>query len=236
MTLTQLIARTPVLASAEPAVVQYLANHATLRNLRRGEVLWQAGDTSDFWAILRTGLVKLVRRAPHGRTAICGLHGSPDCIGELAVLRGAPYSTSAIAATAAVGVVIVPRAALLDCVRQHPALGLAFARHAHDELVRLEHKIDVLSAGGVEARLSAALLELYEELGDDFEDGSSSIPVNLSRRELADIVSTSVETAIRVMTRWEREGLLTTDARGFTLYDKAALQALAGYPVHRAAE
>src|SRR5262245_2053320 len=129
MSPTQIFERTAVLQGAEPAVIQHFADRATLRQLRRGEVLWQAGDASDVWAIVRSGLIKLVRRAPHGRSAICALHGPPDCVGELPALRGAPFTTSAIAATSSASVVIVSRDVLLQAVRVFPPLGLAFARH-----------------------------------------------------------------------------------------------------------
>jgi CRP/FNR family transcriptional regulator len=92
----------------------------------------------------------------------------------------------------------------------------------------LHDKIDVLSAGSVEARLAMLLLKLYEQLGDDFEDGTSRIPVPLSRQELADLISTSFETAIRVIARWERAGVVSTDAEGFTLKDVAELRRASG--------
>ncbi len=80
----------------------------------------------------------------------------------------------------------------------------------------------------MEARLATLLLKFYEQFGDDFDDGTSRIPVPLSRQELADLVSTSFETAIRVVTRWERAGVVTTDADGFTLKDLPALREASG--------
>jgi hypothetical protein len=41
-------------------------------------------------------------------------------------------------------------------------------------------------------------------------------------------VSTSFETAIRVLTRWERDGTVQTDEDGFTLGDWTRLQDLSG--------
>jgi hypothetical protein len=52
--------------------------------------------------------------------------------------------------------------------------------------------------------------------------------VPLSRQELADLVSTTFETAIRVLTRWERAGVVSTDADGFTLHDVTSLTAVSG--------
>ncbi|MBK7584449.1 MAG: winged helix-turn-helix domain-containing protein [Myxococcales bacterium] len=65
-------------------------------------------------------------------------------------------------------------------------------------------------------------------LGDDFDDDTSEIPVALSRRELSELVSTSFETAIRVMTRWERDGVLETTERGFVIRRMSMLAEVAG--------
>jgi len=77
--------------------------------------------------------------------------------------------------------------------------------------------------------------EALDQFGDDFEDGTSRIPVALARKDLADLISTSVETVIRVMTRWEREGVVTIDDDGFTLRNRGALTTAAGQDTDLAA-
>jgi CRP/FNR family transcriptional regulator len=144
------------------------------------------------------------------------------------LIKGIPFPTSAIAATASVTVAGIPRSEALSALRQDAALSLNLLCTLETRLALLHDKIDVLSAGAVEARLATLLLKLYEQLGDDFDDGTSRIPVPLSRQELADLVSTSFETAIRVLTRWERAGAVTTDPDGFTLHDLALLRETAG--------
>ena len=48
----------------------------------------------------------------------------------------------------------------------------------------------------------------------------------LSRQELADLTGTTIETCIRIMSRWGKEGLVTTEEDGFTNLDRAALELL----------
>jgi CRP/FNR family transcriptional regulator len=49
----------------------------------------------------------------------------------------------------------------------------------------------------------------------------------LQRQELADMTGTTVETCIRIMSRWGKEEVVRTDKDGFTLLDRAHLEALA---------
>jgi CRP/FNR family transcriptional regulator len=220
--------RSPLFANVDRALARELAASASSQTYERGAFLWRAGDAPQSLMVVRSGLVKLVRPAPHGRTAICGLFGAGSPLGELALIKGIPFPTSTIAATATVTIASIPRAEALRALRSDAALSLNLLCTLETRLALLHDKIDVLSAGTVEARLATLLLKLYEQFGDDFDDGTSRIPVPLSRQELADLVSTSFETAIRVLTRWERAGAVTTDPDGFTLCDMSVLRATAG--------
>ena len=224
----QILEKTPSLAGLEPEILTRMASSATTRTLNRGELLWQAGDPAKSFTILRSGLVKVVRPAPKGRSAICGIFGPPESGGDLALLKDSPYPADAVVATESATIVQIPRAMMMEAMRQAPNLATSVAAGMWSKLSALHNKIDVLSAGSVEARLATLLIKLYEQFGDDFDDDTSKILVTLSRRELADLVSTSFETAIRVMSRWDREGVLETNSDGFTIHKLDVLRDVAG--------
>lgn len=209
-------------------VLSSLARVASLRTLRRRERLWSAGDTPRFFVVMRRGVLKVVRPIAAGRSVICGLFGPPESVGELAMIKGVVYPASAIAVTEQVEVVLVPGERVLEAMRNHSNLAEGLACNAQAKVANLLQRIDVLSAGTVEERLAHLLVSLYERFGDDFDDGYSSIPLHLSRQELAELVGTSTETAIRVMSRWERSGMVMGDGNSFTLRDVEALRSMSG--------
>jgi CRP/FNR family transcriptional regulator len=53
------------------------------------------------------------------------------------------------------------------------------------------------------------------------------IPLGLSRQELADMTGTTIETCIRIMSRWGKDDVLRTEKDGFVLVNRQALLALA---------
>lgn len=228
MGLREFIERAQALSGADPGLLDRMAAAATTRTLARGELLWRAGDPARSLTVIKSGLIKVVRPAARGRASICGIFGPPDTVGDLAVLRGIPYPADAVVATESATVISIPGAMLTDPNAQSTPLAMSMACAMHTKLTALHDKVEVLSAGAVESRLATLLVKLYDRFGDDFDDGSHSIPVALSRRELAELVATSFETAIRVMTRWEREGVLTTTPHGFTVHKLDALKAAAG--------
>lgn len=76
----------------------------------------------------------------------------------------------------------------------------------------------------MEQRLATLLLALAERFGDEREDGSTFVPVPLSRQELSRLVGARAETVIRTMSRWQKVGVVATDARGFVLRDTERLR------------
>jgi CRP/FNR family transcriptional regulator len=51
--------------------------------------------------------------------------------------------------------------------------------------------------------------------------------MSLSRQDLADLTGTTIETCIRIMSRWGKDGLVATEKSGFVMKDRPALEKLA---------
>ena len=69
-------------------------------------------------------------------------------------------------------------------------------------------------------------IKLAKDIGRS-GDGGTFIPLALSRQELADMTGTTIETCIRIMSRWGKEEIVRTDKDGFTLLDADALKSVA---------
>ena len=75
------------------------------------------------------------------------------------------------------------------------------------------HRVQILGSGQIRRRLAMLLIRMAESEGISRTDGVR-IPTPLSRRDMADLCGTSVETTARIMARWEREGVVVRAARG----------------------
>jgi CRP/FNR family transcriptional regulator len=76
--------------------------------------------------------------------------------------------------------------------------------------------------GSVEIRIGRLFSTLAERVGQKTKDGIF-IPIALSRQDIADLVGTTVETAIRILSRWQKEGIVETDKKGFRISDLSLL-------------
>ena len=95
-------------------------------------------------------------------------------------------------------------------------------------LVELTNRLSELTGGRVEARFARLFLKLSQDLGQPGQNGIT-IPLALSRQELADMTGTTIETCIRIMSRWGKDNIVRTEKESFVVLDKGALEALGGW-------
>lgn len=78
--------------------------------------------------------------------------------------------------------------------------------------------------GRVEGRFARLFLKLADQIGKP-ERGGIFVAMPLTRQELADLTGTTIETAIRIMSRWQKDDIVRTEKDGFVIVDRKALQA-----------
>ena len=100
--------------------------------------------------------------------------------------------------------VMIPRAKFFSLLEQHPSLVRGLLAGLTHRLVELTNRLAELSGGTVERRFARLFLKLSSEMGRQ-ERGGTFVPLSLSRQELADMTGTTIETCIRIMSRWGKQ-------------------------------
>ena len=172
-----------------------------------------------------SGRVKIVKMTPAGKDVILEIFGTGDPFGAVAAYEGRPFPASAIALEDTV-CLLTPRSAFFALLEQHPSLVRGLLLGLTQRLVELTNRLTEMTGGRVEARIARLFLKLADNMGRPAADGTA-IPMALSRQELADLTGTTIETCIRVMSRWGKDEIVRTEKDGFVLLDKAALEELA---------
>jgi CRP-like cAMP-binding protein len=187
------------------------------------EILAQGEETSSFF-VLVSGRAKMARYLESGRTVILSLFGPSDLFGAVAALGGQMCDAAVIALEPTV-CLEVRRDALFQLFGRQPQLIADLLPVLTRQLVECKNCIVELSCYRVEFRLAQVFIKLAETMGKP-QNGGTFIGIDLSRQEVADLVGTTIETCIRIMSRWNKEGLLLTQDDGFFLPDRAALEAV----------
>jgi CRP/FNR family transcriptional regulator len=223
--LADVLRTTPVFRKLKPDDRERVAAVARLASYRRGELIFREGDPSDRFVMVAAGRVKVFKMTPSGKDVILEIFGPGDPLGAVAVYEGFPFPASAVALEDTICVAI-GKQAFFQLLEAYPTLVRGLLLGLTHRLVELTNRLADLSGGRVETRFARLFLKLSEESGRAERDGVF-IPLSLSRQELADLTGTTIETAIRIMSRWRKEGVVRTEKEGFMLLDREALGALA---------
>lgn len=202
-----------------------LASIASLRQFGKGEALFREGDAADHLVTVLTGRVKVVKTTARGTDVILEIFGPGDPVGAVAVYETRPYPASAIAMEPS-SCLFVPRETFFGLLEEHPTLVRGLLVGLTRRMLELTNRLAELSGGKVEARLARFFLKLAADLGQAHPQGTF-IPMTLSRQELADLMGTTIETSIRIMSRWGKDDIVLTERDGFVVRDAAMLESVA---------
>ncbi|MGC4086824.1 MAG: Crp/Fnr family transcriptional regulator [Polyangiaceae bacterium] len=223
----RLLAAFPAFSGLDREMLARLGAQSLRLQRARGDALFEQGAPAEALYLITSGIVKLSRGLPPDETQLMGLFGPRDCIGGFSLDATALHSASAHAASEFVEAWQVSATALREGVAEDPRLLTALLRAATSFSEVLTAKIDVLGGGSVPKRLARLFVMLSERFGDELEGGEWVIPVPLSRRELSLLVGSCMESVIRVVSVWQKQGLLRTGSSGFELLAPRAFHELA---------
>jgi CRP-like cAMP-binding protein len=202
-----------------------LAAVSRIVTFTRGETVFDEGDPSDELLVIARGRVKVFKMTPTGKDVILEIFGPGDPLGAVAVYEGRPYPASAVALEETT-CILVPRQAFFALLEQYPSLVRGLLVGLTQRLVDLTNRIADLTGGRVEPRFARLFLKMAADIGRAQRNGVF-IPMVLSRQELADLAGTTIETCIRIMSRWGKQNIVVTEKDGFLLLDRKTLETLA---------
>lgn len=210
----------PLFQALEATERSLLAPFCRVRVYEKGEMIFDEGATALDLSFVVLGRAKIVKAA-QGRDIILGLFGPGEAIGAFAAMEGKTYPATAVALEPTT-VLHVPERSFFSVLVAHPQMTRRLLQGLMLRQMELTKRLADLT-GPVEYRIGRLLLTLAEKMGKRDGEGVE-IPFNLSRQEIADLTATTIETAIRVMSKWGKEGLVTTRPGGFSIPDVAALR------------
>ncbi len=193
------------------------------------EVFEEGQPCNGLW-ILANGRVRLDHSDRDGRhLAVAFLDaGSTLQLGD--ALEGRLYSVTATALDDAV-LVYLPRPVMNAVLRTCPAFGRNALHQLCLDLGRRDIAGSVaalLDAGG---RIRCSLVQLLHQFGEPVDGTSASrIEYRLTRQDIADRSAVTLETAIRVLSQLQHQGMVTTRSQILEIADVPAFKAAAGCP------
>jgi CRP-like cAMP-binding protein len=190
--------------------------------LRKAQVLIRQGDSAASFFLIEAGYLKLTQLTTDGSEVIVRFVGPWDPVAGVTVLGEGVYPVTATACDR-VELVEWPRPTLTDLLTRFPELKTNVLRemtaHLDDALTRLRE----LATMKVSQRLAHTLLRLTHPSKPATTD-ALTVPHGLTRQELAELTGTTLFTVSRILTDWEKAGLVHSSRAKVEVIDPNGLR------------
>jgi CRP/FNR family transcriptional regulator len=207
-----------VLSSGER---EALVRSGRARKLRRGELLFAAGDENVACATLLKGALKVAAVDEEGTERILALVHPAGFIGELF----APFAHHDVVALTDCELCVFPKNEIGRAVELNPRLSQALLRRSQEDLLQSRELLALSGRRSASARVAGLLLGLAEAASHSSCHVAREFSLPLTRGEIAGMLGLTIETVSRTITRLERDGVIRRKgARGIELVDPARLE------------
>ncbi len=186
------------------------------RSFSAGATLYYAGAPATELYLIRTGRVRLVKRA-RGVERSIGLYGAEEIVGEEALLPGAHRSASA-EAIEPVTALVIESDTFRALVRQRPDLGEGVMQQLARRLQRAAEQIENFLLPDPTIRVLNTLLHAI----DNADEG----PLELSPLELSTRTALDLDQVKAVVGQLKERGYLSVGDQTITISDASALRQL----------
>lgn len=220
--LVRQLAQCSLLTGLSDEDVAEVAALSRLRAVPAQTDIFTEGQPSGVLWVLLAGRVRLYHSAADGRQQVVSFR-APVSVLELGpALDGRAYTATATALDEVV-LAMLPRSTLATLSRRFPVTIRNVIDQLCLELRQRDIATGVATLKDARGRVGCALLQLSEQFGLR-SNGSVRINYRLTRQDVADISGVTLETAIRVLSDFQRQGILRTQAQIIEILDEDALR------------
>ncbi len=216
----------PLFVGLSAAELAALVDVCAVRSFPRGSAIYTEHDRCTGLWVLAQGSAKLHQSAPDGRQHVVGFAAAPAALLLAATLDGL-QSTETATTLGPVRALFFPRPAYLELLRHRPATAVPAMQQLCAELRMRNIRTGVGAFEDARRRLACRLVQLARQFGRPAGTGVR-IDLRLTRRDLAGSVDVALETAIRALSPWQKQGVIRTHDRVIEIHDIAALRRFAG--------
>lgn len=199
-----------------PDLLKKVISLLTEESFKKGESIIAEGDSFKNVYLIRSGYVKISTFNLQKEEVFLTVQGANETLGEFAVYNENRYPISATAITD-LKVWKLPAQDFITLRNENAEFCGKAADYLFLRTQRLKRRLAQIASETVEERLKQFFLNLLKEFQIQ-ENLESTLPFYLTRKELAQAVYTTQETATRIMNKWQKEGKVLSEKEKFTFH------------------
>lgn len=196
------------------------------RPLQKNEHLYREGDEFSAVYAVRSGAIKAYRITGDGQEQVTGFYFPGEILGMDGISKDSYASSAKALETSAV--CEIPFNRLEELSAQMPSLQRHFFQLMSQEITSDQQLITLLSKNSAEERVAALLISISARNARR-KLSKSNFRLPMSRTDIGNFLGLTVETVSRVISRFNKQGLIEVESKEINLLDIDGLKKVANF-------
>jgi len=212
--ITQL-SKIPIFKGLNDSTLAEILRLSEPRHIERDCFFFMQGDPAEYFYILTEGRAKLCQLTPDGQQVILKFATPIQMIGALAIVGGDTYPVCCVAVDDC-RALAWKSTVLADLQERYPVMALNAAHWMACHVKETQELFTQLATERVERRVARTLLRLTSQMGHKEANGVR-LDFPITRQDLAEMSGTTIFTVSRILSQWEKQGLIETGRERVTI-------------------
>ncbi len=192
----------------------------------KGNFIFREGDPTEYFHIVKEGIVKCVKSTPDGKECTLKMLMPGDLFCCDAAAFDGTFHPGTAQPMGDVSVLRMSKKAYFEMLRRSPDAALEVIKYLGNRLNEAQEKAKILALDRADQRLAALLVDLAVRGGSQDPQGIKLL-MRFTRQDMANMVGTTTETVIRIMSRFKRDHLVAGTANRLVILNLGKLKTLA---------
>lgn len=219
------VAAIGVFQGLTPEALSDCAGLAVRRALPARRIVFSQGEPSVRFQALASGRIRIAQTGRDGGLALIRLIGPSEPFGSFGMFVDGCYPAEATTIESSIEL-SWSKADFRQLLERHSALAVNVIALAARRVAELQERVREITTLPADHRIANALLRLSRTYGREYADGRLEIAWPLTRKDIAALSATSLYTASRMMTRWERAGIVTSAGKRISINSISRLESM----------
>lgn len=216
------LSRIPLFQGVNTLQLRSIVNGSHLIKVKRGDTLFQKGDTAEGFYYLIQGTVKLAMIAASGNEKVVDILSEGNTFGEGVMFMNKPYPVYAQATTDAY-VVYITRQAITYAIKQDPSFALKMLSKVSSCLYDVLRELETTCLHTSTQRVIGYFINTIPKHLSDLNSFIFTLPA--TKTMVASQLNLTPETFSRILQNLRNQNLISIQGRNIHIHDISGLQA-----------
>jgi CRP-like cAMP-binding protein len=190
--------------------------------IKKGEAIFTEGENVNGIYCIKDGVCKLTKLSANGNDQIVKLITKGELLGQRSMISEEPVNLSAIAVED-MEVCFIPKAEIMGLFNQNNQFSMNVIKTICGDLKEADEHLVNMAQKTVKQRLAETLVYLLDTFGTNPDN---SLNIKLSREEIAGMVGTATESCIRLLSEFNKSGVIELSGKKIIIPNRSKLAQL----------